>query len=512
MSDDGEALDPLRLCRALVDEVRLLPDDERHAVLQGAALRRDLLALARASGPRLEERDVRASAEWFRRGRGLLRAEALAPWLRDRGSHPEDFARWIRDEALIHRVTLAGPSLAPREISDFARVAEGTDALWSRARRACLAPPSTRADDDVAAAYFSAGGRTPPNDLDAWAQARGFEGASEAVAAMRARVADAPASPVPPAPLGVGDDAPELTLHGRAAGPLRLRDLAGHAVVLCLAADLDDALTHRARWSGAPQDAMVICHEPGDDGPRVPWLCDPTRALARALALSGGGWHVVLGPSGRIAAITRDPAEAARAFDALRVGASETDAPAPVLVVPEVFSPDECASLIARWRSEGHVDGAVTGLGAQGVNTWSDAAIKRRRDHVIAEPSLDAWIMDRLHRRVAHPLLRAFHFRVTSHEAFRLGCYDARDRGGFEPHRDDDNPAVASRRFALSVNLNPGEYDGGRLHLPEFGALLHPPRGAAVVYSASLLHAVTEVTRGQRFALVGFFRGEFRTG
>ncbi len=71
---------------------------------------------------------------------------------------------------------------------------------------------------------------------------------------------------------------------------------------------------------------------------------------------------------------------------------------------------------------------------------------------------------------------------------------------------------MAARRFALSVNLNPGEYDGGRLHLPEHNALLHTPQGAAAVYSASLLHAVTEVTRGRRFALVGFFRGDFRGG
>ena len=109
-------------------------------------------------------------------------------------------------------------------------------------------------------------------------------------------------------------------------------------------------------------------------------------------------------------------------------------------------------------------------------------------------------------------LLRAFHFTVTAHEAYRVGCYDAAARGGFSPHRDDDNPAVAARRFALSVNLNPGAYEGGGLHLPEHGALLHTPQGAAAVYSASLLHAVTEVTRGRRFALVGFFRGEFRGG
>jgi predicted 2-oxoglutarate/Fe(II)-dependent dioxygenase YbiX len=511
MSDDPDALDPLRLCRALVDEVRLLPDDDLAAVLLGARLRRDALALARARGERVDEGQLRLALQGFRRTRGLLKGDALTPWLRDRGSHPEDLARWMRDEATLQRVTLSAESLAPRDIADFARVAEGTDALWSRAQRACRAAPSTLPDEDVLTRFFDEGGRAPPNDLAAWSADRGFDAPLDALAAMRLRISQVTAA-ARAQPLGAGDFAPALTLRGAATGPLRLSDLAGNTVILCVCRSQAAAERMRARWRDDPRDAMVVCDTPGDDDPRVPWLVDAPSSLAAALGLGDKSAMVVLDPAGRIAAVTADPDVAARAFDDVRGAPTAVGSPAPVLVVPGVFSPEECASLIERWAREGHQRGAITGRTAHGADTWTDAAIKRRADHVISDPALDAWITERLARRVGPTLLRAFHFTVTDHEAYRVGCYDAAARGAFGAHRDDENPAVASRRFALSVNLNPGEYDGGGLHLPEHGALLHTPRGAAAVYSASLLHAVTEVTRGRRFALVGFFRGAFRGG
>ena len=45
------------------------------------------------------------------------------------------------------------------------------------------------------------------------------------------------------------------------------------------------------------------------------------------------------------------------------------------------------------------------------------------------------------------------------------------------------------RRFAVSLNLNTGDYEGGCLRFPEFGPHLYvAPAGGAVVFSCSLLH------------------------
>ncbi|MEZ4389913.1 MAG: 2OG-Fe(II) oxygenase [Polyangiales bacterium] len=503
--------DALRLSRELVDEVRLLPDDERAAVLQGARLRRDALRLAQAQGVVVAEDSVKSAAAGFRRARGLLRGDALDPWLASRGSSPGDFARWIRDEATVQSVRLSSSALAPRDIADFARVAEGVDALWRRALRACEAEVSEGDEDAALARYFDSLGQDVPEDFEGWATERGFDDAAAARRAIARRV-DRVAPPVLSEGPRVGDPAPEHALRHAGTGRLRLRDLAGTAVALSLAPSAARGEVLRARWDREGVTAMVVCVEAGDDGERVPWMRDPEGALWGALGLAReGDWHVVLDRGNRVAWIGRDLEGALDAARAASAEPARAGVLAPVLVVPSVFDAAECASLIERWTRGGHAAGAVTTHAAVG-ETYADAAIKRRRDHLVTDPSLDAWILQRLRRRVDPELLRAFHSTLGAHEAFRVGCYDAREGGMFRPHRDDGNPSVASRRFALSMNLNPDDYEGGRLQLPEYGAELHTPLGAAAVYSASLLHGVTEVTRGRRFALVGFFRGAPRDG
>ena len=57
----------------------------------------------------------------------------------------------------------------------------------------------------------------------------------------------------------------------------------------------------------------------------------------------------------------------------------------------------------------------------------------------------------------------------------------------------------------MSLNLNTGEYEGGLLRFPEFGSQVYTaPAGGAVVFSCSLLHEATPVTRGKRFAFLPF--------
>lgn len=64
---------------------------------------------------------------------------------------------------------------------------------------------------------------------------------------------------------------------------------------------------------------------------------------------------------------------------------------------------------------------------------------------------------------------------------------------------------TAHRRFAVSLVLNAESFEGGFLRFPEFGRQLYaPPTGGAVVFSCSLLHEATPVTRGTRFVFLPF--------
>ena len=53
--------------------------------------------------------------------------------------------------------------------------------------------------------------------------------------------------------------------------------------------------------------------------------------------------------------------------------------------------------------------------------------------------------------------------------------------------------------------LNTGEFEGGYVRFPEFGQQLYTaPAGGAVVFSCSLLHEATPVTRGKRYVFLPF--------
>ena len=89
-------------------------------------------------------------------------------------------------------------------------------------------------------------------------------------------------------------------------------------------------------------------------------------------------------------------------------------------------------------------------------------------------------------------------------ERYIVACYSAEDGGHFQAHRDNTTKGTAHRRFAVSINLN-AEFEGGEVNFPEYGPRsFKPPPGGAVVFSCSLLHAVSKVTSGRRYAFLPF--------
>jgi predicted 2-oxoglutarate/Fe(II)-dependent dioxygenase YbiX len=135
----------------------------------------------------------------------------------------------------------------------------------------------------------------------------------------------------------------------------------------------------------------------------------------------------------------------------------------------------------------------------------ADYSHKRRRDEEIVDEALRRTCMVRIHDRLVPEIKKAFQFDATRIERYMVACYEAETGGHFRAHRDNTTKGTAHRRFAVSLNLNTGEYDGGQLSFPEFGRQLYsPPAGGAVVFSCSLLHEASPVTRGQRYVFLPF--------
>lgn len=187
--------------------------------------------------------------------------------------------------------------------------------------------------------------------------------------------------------------------------------------------------------------------------------------------------------------------------------------PAPVLVLPNLLSPDLCAHLIGIFKAAPSQGGrfARTGGMGTGANSVGDDG-KTRRDLVIDDDSLlYADLRAMLLSRCRGEIAKAFRANVTQSDRIVLACYDA-GAGGSPRHRNDQGTTVAFREFALSITLNAG-YAGGGLLFPEYSdTRIMPPAGGAVVFSASILHEVTPVTAGRRYGLLTFLYGDPRPG
>jgi predicted 2-oxoglutarate/Fe(II)-dependent dioxygenase YbiX/peroxiredoxin len=254
--------------------------------------------------------------------------------------------------------------------------------------------------------------------------------------------------------------------------------------------------------------------------PGVRTFFDDDGAIAKAYGIArfgAGPVTVLISPRLQVLAIVdlADPEQHARQVLALLsrwpapFQLSPALAHAPVLIIPGILEPALCRALIAGYeRHGGRESGFMRDVDGRTVEI-QDPSHKVRRDWDIEDEKLTSVLQDRFRRRVVPEIRKAFQFEVTRMERYLVACYAAEEGGHFRAHRDNTTKGTAHRRFAVSVNLNADEYEGGDLRLPEFGPRTYrAPTGGGVVFSCSLLHEATPVTRGKRYAFLPFLYDE----
>ncbi len=178
---------------------------------------------------------------------------------------------------------------------------------------------------------------------------------------------------------------------------------------------------------------------------------------------------------------------------------------APVLIIPNVASREVCQALIAHFEASPHTAGVMASYSGGVAGPKLDESKKRRRDIELTPDSpLHAEVMEIMARRCAPEMKRAFQADIATVDRILIARYD--DSGGyFKRHRDNAAPHTAFREFAISINLNTQDYEGGELLFPEYDDHRYsPPAGSAIIFSASLLHEAAPVTRGSRYVLLSF--------
>ena len=178
---------------------------------------------------------------------------------------------------------------------------------------------------------------------------------------------------------------------------------------------------------------------------------------------------------------------------------------APVLVLPRIFEPELCTALIDYFQAGApEVSGFAANVDGRTV-LQHDPRLKRRTDVIIEDEALMGQVRQAIEARLFPMIKRSFGWQARHIERYLICRYGAEDNGFFFPHRDDATAGTAHRKFAVTLNLNADDYEGGELRFPEFGRRTYkPPTGGAAVFGCNLLHEATPVTSGERFAVVPF--------
>lgn len=335
-----------------------------------------------------------------------------------------------------------------------------------------------------------------------------------------------PQSPPPrPRPLMPGEPVPWFRakaiggsgnyVFDTAAGRYMLMLFFGRAGEEGAAEALACVARHRALFDDDRACFFGVTSDPDDEAsgrvaqqiPGIRFFLDPEAGLA---GLYGAGaaerrhWLLIDPMLRAVGAFPLEAGEAAVAALTRAMAGMPLPDWAPVLMAPNILEPALCERLVEHHRETGgepsgfmrEVDGKTVLI--------TDPQHKMRRDREIADEDLCGILRARILARLVPMVKRTFQFEATRMERYIVGAYPAGE-GHFRPHRDNTTRGTAHRRFAVTINLNAGAYDGGDLRFPEFGGRVYrAPTGGAVVFSCSLLHEATPVTRGTRYAFLPF--------
>jgi peroxiredoxin/predicted 2-oxoglutarate/Fe(II)-dependent dioxygenase YbiX len=342
--------------------------------------------------------------------------------------------------------------------------------------------------------------------------------------------------------LQVGDPAPWFRQNSTSNPQFNFDTVAGRYIVLCFYGTGSDAegqaaldafqTQHRSLFDDDKVAVFGVSVDPTDQsegraGQIIPgirhfWDFDgrvsrlygavPDNAQTSQRSVSLRRFWMVLNPTLRVRAIfpfAKDGSDREEVMAYLRALPPVSqfagfEIPAPILIIPDVFEPAFCQHLIGLYeRHGGEESGFMREVDGRTVAAH-DPNHKRRKDYTITDENLMRQVQQRIIRRVNPEIEKVHFFKPNRMERYIVSCYAAEDGGHFRAHRDNTTKGTAHRRYAVSINLN-NDFEGGEVSFPEYGPRSYKaPAGGAVVFSCPLLHAVSRVTKGRRFAFLPF--------
>ena len=171
------------------------------------------------------------------------------------------------------------------------------------------------------------------------------------------------------------------------------------------------------------------------------------------------------------------------------------------ILVPELFSPEECATTIARFEDVGFTPATVH-------RAYSDKVEPEHRNNDRARINDACYAME-LYKRIRAHLPRKILGHTPSHMHDAVRCYRYAVGQRFAPHRDGSIFVSPDKRTMLTfmVYLNQ-DYGGGETIFLSNGKghpgeRVEPKTGSVLLFQHPLLHEGAPVVSGRKYVLRG---------
>ena len=189
----------------------------------------------------------------------------------------------------------------------------------------------------------------------------------------------------------------------------------------------------------------------------------------------------------------------------------------------KIFTPDQCTEIINTALNTWIVKESVIQEDVVGKQNWVED-LDYRNTTLFSPPKPDDWLCSTILSNIKNfnDSEEGYKFNITGMiESPNMMKYSAPDvnpngkPGKYDWHMDIGlGSAPIVRKLSYSILLNAGEYEGGELafHIgrtmaPHPGQTSSDYVGVAIVFPSYLVHRILEVTKGIRYALVGWIHG-----
>lgn len=157
--------------------------------------------------------------------------------------------------------------------------------------------------------------------------------------------------------------------------------------------------------------------------------------------------------------------------------------------------------LLSQWECKQVLEAVLAATEAQGWTANRHRAYATTDIQSCQLPAVDRWVRQTLRERLFPALNRLFFLRNAMEFSFRdlfFVKYCAEGQRGLSVHLDGSI-------LSFNVLLNPAsEFEGGGTFVEHLGKTFGITQGDCFVHSGRVRHAGTNVTRGNRYILVGF--------